>query len=417
MSPPAATLRQRAEYTYRYNAGAGRHGWLRLTPAYSRRIVEETLSQYPTTRRILDPFCGTGTTALSAATRGHEAVTTDINPFLIWFTRVKTSTYSPRTASDARRLACEAIRLASESRIEPAPPPALHNISRWWSPDDLGFLTYLKAALAGLASPSDPTLDLLQVAFCRLLVRLSNVAFNHQSMSFRSSAPRLLPPSRDRGYAREVDVVLEGALEGPSGTVEVVKADATQLNPQVVRSVDVVITSPPYANRMSYVRELRPYMYWLDYLKQPRDAGELDWLAIGGTWGIATSRLTTWVANGSSSPDMLQDVLRRIRGTPKANSEVLAKYVAKYFDDMTRHFRSLPSVLRPGARLHYIVGNSVFYGVITPTEQIYAAILRERGFTDVAIRPIRKRNSKRELVEFEVSATWPGEQRAERMAG
>lgn len=82
--------------------------------------------------------------------------------------------------------------------------------------------------------------------------------------------------------------------------------------------------------------------------------------------------------------------------------------MAKYFEDMACHFGSLPSVLQPGARLHYIVGNSVFYGVLTPTEQIYATILRDCGFSDVAVRPVRKRNSKRELVEFEVSATWPG---------
>ena len=53
-----------------------------------------------------------------------------------------------------------------------------------------------------------------------------------------------------------------------------------------------------------------------------------------------------------------------------------------------------------------IVGNSVFYGVLTPTERIYAALLRKAGFSTVSIRPIRKRNSKRELVEFEVSGSW-----------
>ena len=35
-------------------------------------------------------------------------------------------------------------------------------------------------------------------------------------------------------------------------------------------------------------------MYWLGYLEQPRDAGELDWQAIGGTWGAATSRVAAW---------------------------------------------------------------------------------------------------------------------------
>lgn len=407
MTAARTTLRRRAEYTHRFNTGAGRHGWLRLTPAYSRRIVEETLVHYPRTRRVLDPFCGTGTTALSASRRGHDAVTADINPFLVWFARVKTSRHGAAAATAARNLAVEAIRLAEDRAVEPAAPPPLHDIFRWWGPEDLDFLLHLKAALGTLTPAGSPALGLLQVAFCRLLVRLSNAAFNHQSMSFRTSAPRLLSPHAGRGYAREVDIVLEGALENPVGTVEVVEADARELSPLAVGAADLVITSPPYANRMSYVRELRPYMYWLDYFTTARDAGELDWLAVGGTWGIATSRLSRWEPNGSGTPEELEEVLLRIRASGRENSAILAKYVAKYFEDMTAHFRGLRRALRPAARIHYIVGNSVFYGVLTPTQELYAAILRKLGFRDVAIRPIRKRNSKRELLEFEVSATWP----------
>ena len=75
---------------------------------------------------------------------------------------------------------------------------------------------------------------------------------------------------------------------------------------------------------------------------------------------------------------------------------------------MSAHFDNLRRVLNPGARVHYIVGNSTFYGVLVLTEQAYAAMLRKYGFTNVEVLPIRKRNSKKELIEFDVSATWPG---------
>ena len=57
-------LEQRADYTQKLNAESGRHGWPRLTPAYSLKIVDEILSSYDDGSRIrvLDPFCGTGTT-------------------------------------------------------------------------------------------------------------------------------------------------------------------------------------------------------------------------------------------------------------------------------------------------------------------------------------------------------------------
>ncbi len=57
----SAGLRQRAEYTHKYNAMHGRHGWLRLTPAYSVKIVDELLSANPDARRVHDQR-GTTTT-------------------------------------------------------------------------------------------------------------------------------------------------------------------------------------------------------------------------------------------------------------------------------------------------------------------------------------------------------------------
>ena len=87
-------LRQRADYTHKFNVNSGRHGWLRLTPAYSVKVVEELMARYDRPLRVLDPFCGTATTALSAAYHGHEGVTTDINPFLLWLGGAKTARYS-----------------------------------------------------------------------------------------------------------------------------------------------------------------------------------------------------------------------------------------------------------------------------------------------------------------------------------
>ena len=53
----ATRLRQRADYTQAFNAKTGRHGWLRLTPAYSVKVVEEILSDCDEGVNVLDPFC------------------------------------------------------------------------------------------------------------------------------------------------------------------------------------------------------------------------------------------------------------------------------------------------------------------------------------------------------------------------
>jgi hypothetical protein len=78
----------------------------------------------------------------------------------------------------------------------------------------------------------------------------------------------------------------------------------------------------------------------------------------------------------------------------------------EYFEDMVQHVASLRGVLQPGARIYYVVGNSKFYDVLLPTEEIFASLFHSAGFTQVTIEPIRKRTSKKELFEFVVSATW-----------
>lgn len=413
MSGPQRNLTRRAEYTFKHNLKTGRHGWLRLTPAYSVVIVEELIAGAKQPLRVLDPFSGTATTALCAAYHGHEGVTTDINPFLVWFGRAKTAYYPAETICTARDAVSQVTALVEEKGVEPVPPPPIHNIERWWSAPALEFLCAVRAAIDAVTEPGSQERDLLLVAFCRTLITLSNAAFNHQSMSFKGEGEISLDLEFDMGslFAREARFVLEGAKENPRGNARVILWDARDVGnvaSVVGGQFDRVITSPPYANRMSYIRELRPYMYWLGFLTSGRDAGELDWQAIGGTWGAATSRLSDWKPSKHTPSGRLDNVLQQIASDENKNGRLLANYVARYFEDMTAHFEGLLNVLAPGAELHYIVGNSAFYGVVLPVQEVYADILRSLGFRDVACRPIRKRNSKKELVEFDVVATWPG---------
>ncbi|MBL1430496.1 MAG: DNA adenine methylase [Robiginitomaculum sp.] len=404
--PVATTLKQRSDYTHKYNITSGRHGWLRLTPAYSIKVVEEILALYPDATRVLDPFCGTGTTALCSINRKLSAATTDINPFLIWFTTAKTRNYS-KTSVEVTRNACRQILKDLGHKFPVVSPPPIHNIERWWSEASLKFLCEVKGAINNIPLGDEECRDLLNIAFCRTLIKLSNAAFNHQSMSFKDGNEELdLEIDRDAIFTCDIEHILASADEFISETANVYLHDARKLNPQILGSFDLVITSPPYANRMSYIRELRPYMYWLGYLKEAREAGELDWQAIGGTWGIATSRLKDWTACKNYTNEHLSDIVLTISRTENKHAETLSRYVHKYCEDIYEHLVSLTTTLKKGARVHYIIGNSTFYGNLVKVEEIYADMMREVGFDDINIRAIRKRNSKKELVEFDVSAIW-----------
>ena len=392
-------MRQRRELTFKHNQALGRHGWLRLTPAYSVKLVDDVLAREPSEIAVLDPFSGSGTTALAAVNRGKPAIATDINPFLVWLGTAKTRRYAPERLVAIEKLGREIAKTRAE-----APPPPIHAIDRWWSPAALGLLCRLRAGIDRRApEKKSPERNLLDVAFCRTLMSVSNAAFNHQSMSFRAARELDCGPER---FAADVAAVVESARQRPVARAELHHDDARSLDRIEPGSFDLLVTSPPYPNRMSYVRELRPYMYWLGYLEQAREAGELDWRAIGGTWGVATSRLLDWRPD-ARLPAKLGRVVGAIRGSGAPNAELLARYVARYFVDAKKHVEAVAARIAPGGRVHYVVGNSTFYGVLVSTEQLYAEMLRALGFSKVTVTTLRKRNSKKELFEYDVSGVAP----------
>ncbi len=404
-------LRRRAYLTFKANLRHTRYGWLRLTPAYSVHLVKELLDQYAGHESVvLDPFCGTGTTALVCAERGIACDTTDINPFLVWLAKAKTRAC---TVPDVRRASVAAgwvnTALLQEGGVEAWTPP-IHQIEKWWSGGTIRALGRGMAVLAGLQHDvPQVALDLLKVAFCRTLIERANVSFNHQSMSFRKAGvagseddDRSAAALVAQTWSVAMQEVMQGAASPIASTPGIAVCDARQLGTALPAArYDCVLTSPPYPNRMSYVRELRPYMYWLGYLDQPRDAGDLDWKAMGGTWGSATSNVAKWSppAPAQTGWSGFNEMIAQIA----ARSDVLARYVHKYFHDFVQHAAGLAIVVKKGGTIHYVVGNSKFYNVVVPVEEILAATFRATGFVDVRVRAIRKRNSKKELYEYRVS--------------
>jgi hypothetical protein len=396
--------RQNAHLTFKANQGIGRHGWLRLTPAYSLRLVRDHVADLPRGSVVTDPFSGTGTTALAAAEHGVRGQAFDINPFLIWLGRAKTRHYGAVGSTLASEVAQEArARLGSGDLWQ----PRLANIERWWNPPALEGLKALRSALDGRAR--DGTGDLLDIAFCRTLIKASNAAFNHQSMSFKEPDQR--PDASDavlQSFVREASDLAASAEVDLPGDAVFVRSDSRLMDPGTVEPCDLLLTSPPYVNRMSYIRELRPYMYWLRYLDEARDAADLDWTAIGGTWGTATSRLATWKPQAETPiSGQLNAVCERIGQDGGKSGVLLANYVQKYFADMWPHFRAAYNHVKSGGRATYIVGNSTFSGHMVPVEEWYRLLLQEAGFGPVQVTVIRKRSSKKELLEFAVTARRP----------
>lgn len=398
MSKDAMT--QNAHYTFKYNSSLGRHGWLRLTPAYSVRLVEEILAELDhTPRYVMEPFSGTGTTELVCANKGIPSFALEINPFLVWFGNAKLDFYPPDTVEKFLNVADDIMK--DIGRYAPTKLPPIHNIYRWWNPPQADFLARLKSAIKTVVDTA--VAQLLMVAFCRIIIELSNAAFNHVSTSFKDNSDDSFSIDvAKEAFISVCEMVAKGALLQPCATSKVILHDSKSIPTEYIGEYDTVITSPPYPNRISYIRELRPYMYWLDYLETSEQASDLDWKTIGGTWGKATSLLGTWESD-YSLPQYVYGLAEKISNANNKSAGLMANYVLKYFEDMHKHLASVYAGLAINGKVFYIVGNSNFYGVTVPAERIYVDMMSAIGFVNIEHRIVRKRNCSKQLYEFVIS--------------
>ncbi|MDR0645539.1 MAG: site-specific DNA-methyltransferase [Elusimicrobiota bacterium] len=400
-------VERRNDYTFKYNEHFGRHGWLRLTPAYSVKLVREIiLKDCKKGDLILDPFSGTATTGLVASEMGFSSRLFEINPFLIWLGNVKCQNFS---ANELEKLQAkfdqclEDVAMSDNNWV-----PRIYNIERWWHSYTLFILASIRKNLVEtFGEPNGNNYpNLVWVAFSRLIIETSSATFNHISMSFKESTTQYGLEQIKSLFSVIFSYIITSSKAQLLGNSQVILNNSRDFQFASDLLFDEVITSPPYPNRISYIRELRPYMYWIKFLKNGSDAGQLDWESIGGTWGTATSNLKKWKPTNNNLPERLYAVCEKIKGSEDKNSEVMSSYVHKYFDDIYSHLRNISRLLKPKAKLNYIVGNSSFYGYFVDTEKILSESMRELGYKKIVIETIRRRNTKKGLYEFNVKAVW-----------
>lgn len=407
------SMKQRSDYTFKYNANMGRHGWLRLTPAYSIKLVQEILCHNDLFeqrkyqgKNILDPFCGTATTGIVAAEMGWDCTLYDINPFLVWFGKIKSTNFEEAELRDLLHKVKHDFGKPMQAE-ETAWLPPMKNIERWWNKETLNTLSKLHQYINDTYGvPTEyGAYNLLWVAFARLVIETSSADFSHISVSFKENTKAYDNSAIIGLYLNIVDKIITSASTKLKGKATIIYGDSRLLKEEN-ETFDMVITSPPYPNRISYIRELRPYMYWLGFLETGEQAGEMDWKAIGGTWGSATSKLASWKSVNTNLPNDLYDVCAKIESADNKNGKTMSLYVAKFFDDMYSHLSHLRNRLSKGAEINYILGNSSFYGNYVDTENIIMEMLHDLGYSDVCSCIIRKRNCNKGLFEYKISGKW-----------
>ena len=396
--------------TFKGNFDYPIHRWFRLTPSFSPELVADILEHWnlPPSAKVLDPFCGVGTTPLVCQEKGLNSCAVELNPLLYFVAKVKTTSVknlayltiaAKEVTARAQSLFATFKDLNTETFLAEYHDsiPKIRNVTKWWSPLILKKIVALRITLTDTSLPVDIA-NLLQLAVVSILIEVSNARYNHPSLSFAKVAKDDAPVFAR--FLEQIEMMVHDLQSFPQIRPEtlILQGNSKYLEQVLPPSsaFDAVITSPPYPNRYSYARETRPQMFYMGLVQDGSEVGELEVESIGGTWGKATSVLSDHFDYRSAT------VAKALRGIPERigqHSYLMQNYVIKYFNDIEQHIESLKPFLRRGAQLAYVIGNSKFYSIVLPSDEILADIFEANGFQIVSIERMRRRNSKSGLYE------------------
>jgi len=343
---------------------------------------------------VLDPFAGSGTVLLEAALASCNPLGAEVNPVGRLVTRAKLQRHDVRELRSAKSLI--------QASLPPTPQtdlPRLINPTHWYSRRILRELHCLSEAIHSVDLPAHVK-DFFLVAFSVCTRRLSNAdprlsvpvlltAEKYKSNKTQhNNAKNRLQWLKTASAWAEFSAVIERNIQRASTLPEVdtlrppvLFEDARTLSVPSVQgstgladaSVDLVLTSPPYAGAQKYVRSQSLNMGWLGYLD---DRPLTDYKR--STIGREQYRLQEYTSQTTTNIDGADALLSEVHNENPLRAHIAATYILEMQTALTEAVR----VLKPGGHIVLIAANNQVCGRPLPTTNYLSAILTNLGLTE-----------------------------------
>ena len=416
------------------------HDWYRFVLSFPPHLVREYLSKLDVgpSDSVLDPFCGTGTTLVECKKQGIASLGIESNPMAFFASSVKVDwSVSPSALNSyAEDVAETAAKMLVSSGLDewsglPFSRPNKNGDTRTRGLDSEQTKLLLKDSISPI--PLHKSLVLLdeidrhgdpdmrrygRLALAKALIsHASNLKFGPEVGLGRIKHDA---PVIERWLEAIKTIVndIELCAKLPHARSEVIKGDARQVH-QVLgpNTVDAVITSPPYPNEKDYTRTTRLESVILGLIRDRRELRSLKQdLIRSNTRGVYKSDTDDLEV---ADHEVIQGIAsaiekRRIElGKTSGFERLYHRVTLLYFGGMAKHLASLRTVLRPGAKLAYVVGDQASYlRVMIRTGQITADLAASLGYRVVDLDLFRTRLSTvtgEQLREEVVLLEWPGD--------
>lgn len=378
------------------------HRWFRYSAGFSADWVKKVIDEHDA-KTVLDPFVGSGTVCIEADKAGVASFGIESHPFIYRLAQGKVSW--PANIDDFKQAIADIEDRARRSNCGSALEiPVL--LAKCYTPGTLSELFKLRAAYSNIAKELPEDLRALVFLAINAILRPSShvgtaqwqyVLPNKRKVNVTTPAEALtaqaLIMADDMGCMQQVQNASRATL---------VQSDARTLEGVPDGVIDLVITSPPYANNYDYADATRLEMtFW----------GEVD------TWGDLHEAVRKFLICSSSqhaSKDRLEldtllgnpviepireeltavcHELSIVRGT-KGGNKAYHTMIAAYFADMGETFNALRRVTTRNSDLCLVIGDSAPYGVHAPVEKWFGQLALAAGFHEWSFEKIRDRNVK-----------------------
>lgn len=323
---------------------------------------------------VIDPFCGSGTSAIEALLLGRNAVSVDIDPFARLLIKVKTTVYA---SSDIIELAkiVDTIRSLSPDPNAEYPRPQMQNLEKWFTDDAILKLGFLRYQIDILAKDNESVHDYLYVVLAAIIRKASNADNVSPKPYISTRYPKTPEDALDLFFKTEAlyrPAITEfsqivGPLNVTSSILET--NDARDISSE--HQMDLAVTSPPYINAYDYVRSLKFEDMWLGLAdEQQLRENRKSYV------GTETSNSFYEEYVYASLSETLVAIVKKIEEVDKKRAGV----VMTYFEDMSKNMIAIRDALKPGGHYVIVVGDSNIRGQEIPTAKILSEIAEQNGY-------------------------------------
>ncbi len=356
------------------------HDYHRYPAKFIPQLVEKLIHEYITDTHvhINDPFMGSGTTIVTAISKGFKASGTDINEISYLVTKVKSKPIEPNYLEKKikqllSKLSCldhpPGLLFDDWTEIEPTIPEKHVEKIDYWFPTRHKY--ELGVILTVISDEEDETIrDFFLVAF-------SNILKNCSIWSKSSTKPtrdlKKKPTAPYSAIRRHLMKMRRGneqfyhAIPFRNSCDEYLNIRAGNAKEQPVAddSVDLVVSSSPYVTSYEYADLHQLSTIWLD-LADDLNKYKKEFI------GTSHKQYENKTLKSQIAADIVYEMSRK---NPKK-----AKEISAFFIDMEEVFNESFRILKHGGRCCYVIGNTRLKGVDILNAEVFAESLQYAGF-------------------------------------